>query len=195
MDRNSWVSMAIWLVVEPGRDSVPTYSQVSWRSNKNCLTWRADTGFRPTLQTNDVLDKLESPHFSSRVGNINAMRSVIYYQYNNILIKTLLHQSCFFPIGPIWWIASNRPLFFYRVDLFKNSSRSLFRYPTLGGLRRWRQIFPRRYTVVLESARSFPNMFAKMRRSTKKRIGYYRDQNNPWWNGRFKVGLNNRASV
>ena len=35
----------------------------------------------------------------------------------------------------------DRLLFF---NMFKNSSRSLFRYPTLGGLRRSRQIFPRR---------------------------------------------------
>ena len=39
----------------------------------------------------------------------------------------------------------DRLLFF---NMFKNSSRSLFRYPTLGGLRRSRQIFPRRYRVV-----------------------------------------------
>ena len=45
----------------------------------------------------------------------------------------------------------------------KNGSRSLFRYPSLGELRRSRQIFPRRYRVVLDSARSFPTIFTKMR--------------------------------
>ena len=77
----------------------------------------------------------------------------------------------------------DRLLFF---NMFKNSSRSLFRYPTLGGLRRSRQIFPRRYRVVRDSARRFPTIFAKMRPIDQKRIGYYRDQNNPWWNGRLR---------
>ena len=67
----------------------------------------------------------------------------------------------------------DRLLFF---NMFKNSSRSLFRYPTLGGLRRSRQIFPRRYRVVRDSARRFPTIFAKMRPIDQKRIGYYRDQ-------------------
>ena len=43
---------------------------------------------------------------------------------------------------------------------------------------------PRRYRVVLDSARRFPTIFALFcDRSTKNRIGYYRDQNNPSWNG------------
>ena len=49
----------------------------------------------------------------------------------------------------------DRLLFF---NIFKNRSRSLVRYPTLRGLRRSGQMFD------------------------QKRIGYYRDQNNPWWN-------------
>ena len=60
----------------------------------------------------------------------------------------------------------DRLLFF---NMFKNSSRSLFRYPTLGGLRRSRQIFPRRYRVVLDSARRFPTIFAKMRPIDQKK--------------------------
>ena len=48
---------------------------------------------------------------------------------------------------------------------------------------------PRRYRVVLDSDRRFPTIFAKKcGRSTKTRIGYYRDQNNPWWDGRFTEG-------
>ena len=60
----------------------------------------------------------------------------------------------------------DRLLFF---NMFKNSSRSLFRYPTLGGLRRSRQIFPRRYRVVRDSARRFPTIFAKMRPIDQKK--------------------------
>ena len=54
---------------------------------------------------------------------------------------------------------------FYGVlffNLFKKSSRSLFRYPTLGGLVRSRQILPRRYTLVHVSACRFPTYFAKI---------------------------------
>ena len=98
----------------------------------------------------------------------------------------LTTDSLFFPISLIWtrlspWIhfldcpdcRLNRPRrpqadIFYRLllfTMFKNSSRSLFLYPTLGGLKRWsRQIFsPRRYRVVLDSACRFPTIFAKMR--------------------------------
>jgi len=53
----------------------------------------------------------------------------------------------------------DRLLFFI---LFKKSSRSLFRYPILGGLVRSRQILPRRYTLVHVSARRFPTYFAKI---------------------------------
>ena len=52
----------------------------------------------------------------------------------------------------------------------------LFRYPTLGGLSRSRQIFPQRYSVVLAGSRLFSQNCG---RSTKKRIAYYRDPNNP----------------
>ena len=50
------------------------------------------------------------------------------------------------------------PRFF---NMFKNSRQSLFWYPTLGGLRRSCQIFPRRYRVVLDSARRFQTIFRK----------------------------------
>ena len=53
----------------------------------------------------------------------------------------------------------DRLLFF---NLFKKSSRSLLRYPTLGRLMRSRQILPRRYTLVHVSARRFPTYFAKL---------------------------------
>ena len=62
---------------------------------------------------------------------------------------------------------SDRLLFFN--IMFKSSSRSLVRYPTLGGLRRLRQIFSRRYRVWLDSARRFPTIFAKMRPIDQKR--------------------------
>ena len=48
-------------------------------------------------------------------------------------------------------------------NMFKNSSRSFVRYPTVRGLRRSGQIFPRMYRVVLDSTRRFPTIFAKIR--------------------------------
>ena len=66
------------------------------------------------------------------------------------------------------------PTAFGRVDrllffnMFKNGSRSLFRYPTHGGLRRLYQISPRRYREVLESAGRFPTVFAKLRSVDQK---------------------------
>ena len=70
------------------------------------------------------------------------------------------------------------------LKMFKNSSRSLFRYPTLVGLRRSRQTFPRPFQVIAPDCPQVPDCFPRYAADQPYiEIGYYRNQNNPWWNG------------
>ena len=70
------------------------------------------------------------------------------------------------------------------LNMFKDSTRSLFRYPILGGLRQSHQFFPRicktRYRwfpQVHDSRRLF---LLKCSRSTVIVIGYCREPKSPW---------------
>ena len=61
-----------------------------------------------------------------------------------------------------------------------------FRYPTLGGLRVIASDLPPKVWGSAGQCSPVLDYFLKNAADRpKKRIGYYRNQNNPWWNGRF----------
>ena len=85
-------------------------------------------------------------------------------------LKGWFHQGWFFPIGPIWPYCGPQSPRKSEVTLLVHD--------------------PRRTEAI---APDLPP--EDCGRSTKKRIGYYRDQNNPWCNGCFMYIILNHVCV